>query len=67
MKRGDKIEFTASQVVKGNPVTGIFIFADNEWLVVILTKKIKGYFDEWDKGEEKTFNIKHVSDISIKP
>jgi hypothetical protein len=49
------IEFHASRIIKGNPVKGVFIFQDEEWLTVRLLKNIEGMANVWKKGEEKTF------------
>lgn len=49
------IEFHALRIMIGNPVKGVFISQDEEWITIRLLKDIEGMNNVWCKGEEKTF------------
>jgi hypothetical protein len=55
MKVGDEIKFHAQRILRGNPVTGVLIEDEGEWITVKLTRYIEGMANSWDKGDEKAF------------
>lgn len=66
LKPGTEISFNAKRILDGNPVTGIFVSDNEEWITVKLTKDIEGLTMGWCKGEEKTFRKSLIGEISIK-
>lgn len=49
------IEFNASRIMKGNPVKGILISENEDWIRIKLLKDIEGIVNVWYEGEEKEF------------
>lgn len=55
LKIGKPIEFVGVRLSSGNPVTGILLSEDDEWMEVKLTKDISGLVNEWFAGETRSF------------
>lgn len=56
-KLGDKIQFTASRIQKGNPVSGKIMYKDETGFGVHLDHKIEGLIDVWEAGEIRRFGF----------
>lgn len=62
-KKGEHLQFDATRVMIGNPVTGKFISEDKEWLTVELTKQIEGLVNVWEIGYNRSFRKSLISNI----
>lgn len=61
-----EVEFTSNRITKGNPVTGVLLSEDSEWIEVKLTKDIEGLVNDWYEGEKKQFRKCLISHIKLK-
>lgn len=50
-----EVTFTAQRIIVGNPVTGILLSEDDEWIEVKLTKDLEGLATVWYSGDKKQF------------
>jgi len=65
IKKGTKIQFNATRIQEGNPVTGKFISCDKDSFKVELTKDIVGLNTYWDKGATRHFVYSLCFGLSI--
>jgi hypothetical protein len=63
LKRGDFVTFTATKIIDGNPIEGIFVSQNEDYIKIKLLKTCKGEFNSWFKGEFKQFKNENVFDL----
>lgn len=66
IEKGSKVEFTASRILKGNPIKGTVVGMDEEWIDIKLAHYIEGINNWWNKDEVKSFRLCLINgDIKI--
>jgi hypothetical protein len=64
-KKDTHVQFNAQRIYKGNPVKGIVVSEDEEWVTIKLDHDLEGQANVWHEGEEKKFRKSFLSDIKI--
>lgn len=50
---GKRVQFHATRILKGNPVRGVLVSEDEEWIEVELEHDLKGMVNVWEAGGTK--------------
>ncbi len=62
---GKTVQFHAQRIIKGNPVKGLVVLEDKEWITLKLSHDLEGMVTFWYKYEEKAFRKTLISELTI--